>query len=32
MKNVNKNIVVMQQPMQDQDRFTNQTNYVFTLS
>ena len=32
MKNVNKNIVVMPQPMQDQDCFTNQTNYVFTLS
>jgi hypothetical protein len=31
MKNVNKNIV-MPQPMQDQDRLTNQTNYVFTLS
>ena len=29
MKNVNKNIVVMPQPMQDQDRFTNQTNYIF---
>ncbi len=29
MKNVNVNIVVMPQPMQDQDRFTNQTNYVF---
>ena len=29
MKNINVNIVVMPQPMQDQDRFTNQTNYVF---
>ncbi len=28
MKNVNVNIVVNPQP-QDQDRLTNQTNYVF---
>lgn len=32
MKNVNVNIVVMPQPMQDQDRRTNQANYVFILT